>query len=279
MKSGYLSFLPLTSGPSIGIPPSFSSWLIPVVLGICILSIEPNCLYAQFGPATPPTPQAQRTSEPLPGPFGSWKEGELVKLHPDYPVWLDKSKKQVVLQGQVCLQRGQLEMLATLRGGKEHESVVSVPTTAQLVHASLIAIGAEPGKPVQYRPEFAAPSGPVLEILVRWIDHESNLQEVHAQDWVRYSRTKREMNLDFVFAGSFFAKDAQGDNHYAAESGDFICVSNFPSAMADVSHRSSADAADLFFEAFYERIPPIGTPVTLVIRPQKEAQAKETPNE
>jgi hypothetical protein len=73
-----------------------------------------------------------------------------------------------------------------------------------------------------------------------------------------------------VFAGSGFWTDPNtGQRHYQAESGDLICVSNFSSATLDLTIQSSANNDALSFEAFTERIPPKGTPVTLVLTPQK----------
>ena len=48
--------------------------------------------------------------------------------------------KRVVLEGEVCLREGQLEMFACLKGTKEHEAIVAVPTKAHVVHAALVAL-------------------------------------------------------------------------------------------------------------------------------------------
>lgn len=79
----------------------------------------------------------------------------------------------------------------------------------------------------------------------------------------------REMDAVWVFAGSTFAVDENGGtNIYLAESGDVICVANFPSALIDISKRSSPDGQEsLLFEAWTERIPPVGTDVRLEIIP------------
>ncbi|MEX0978835.1 MAG: YdjY domain-containing protein, partial [Pirellulales bacterium] len=55
---------------------------------------------------------------------------------------------------------------------------------------------------------------------------------------------------------------------YLAESGDFICVSNFPSAMLDLPVKSSQANESLLYEAFTDRIPPVGTRVRLVLTPK-----------
>ena len=46
-----------------------------------------------------------------------------------------------MIDGQICLNKGMLEMFAVPKGTKEHESIVSVNTKAQVVHAALLAVG------------------------------------------------------------------------------------------------------------------------------------------
>jgi hypothetical protein len=82
------------------------------------------------------------------------------------------------------------------------------------------------------------------------------------------------MESTWVFAGSRLLQDERtGENFYQAQGGDFICVSNFPSAMLDLPVESSQANADLLWEAFSERIPPLGTKVRLVLTPRLEKEA------
>ena len=86
-------------------------------------------------------------------------------------------------------------------------------------------------------------------------------------------RTEREMSQPWVFAGSRFWKDEEtGEQYYQAEGGDFICVSNFGTAMLDIPIESSQSNLELAFAAFTERIPPLGTPVRLILKPKLKEQ-------
>ncbi|MGQ0637364.1 MAG: YdjY domain-containing protein [Planctomycetaceae bacterium] len=77
-----------------------------------------------------------------------------------------------------------------------------------------------------------------------------------------------EMKAHWVFCGSGFYTDPNtGKEAYLAEDGDLICVANFPGATLDVAVESSAQEASLLFEAYTERIPPRGTPVTVELVP------------
>ncbi|MEK6233148.1 MAG: YdjY domain-containing protein [Planctomycetales bacterium] len=204
----------------------------------------------------------------------------LQRLSEKHDIWIDLKNKEVVLKGEICRRQCQLEMLVTLKGGKEHESVVAVNTLAKYAHAALLALGARQGKPVQFRPKYQPPTGTEIEVLFRWVDSEGKTQEVRGQEWVRYTRTQRAMDLPFVFAGSEIYKDeTTGETRYRAEDGDLICVSNFPTAMCDVPAKSSQGASDLLFEAFSERIPPVKTPITMILRPllDKKPHVREPP--
>jgi len=198
----------------------------------------------------------------LPAPEGT------ARLSPNFDVWLDAKRGVVLVDGQVSLRRGMLEMFACIRNTKEHEAVVSANTQAFLVHAALLRLGAEPGHPAQFVPEFKPPAGTEIDISVEWLDPQGKLQTARAQDWVRDMKTGKAMTYPWVFAGSRFWTDEEtGKQYYQAEGGDFICVSNFGTAALDIPVESSQSNDALEFEAFTERIPPLGTPVRLVLKP------------
>ncbi len=193
---------------------------------------------------------------------------QLERLDPSRPVWFDKQNRRVVVGGYICAREVPLEMFACLRGTKEHEAIVAVDAPARVVHAGLVAAGADPGNPVQFYPEYVPARGPEIEVTVVWDDAEGRRQTARAQDWVRNMETKEAMQQSWVFAGSQFTKDDRtGEVYYQADGGDFICVSNFPSAMLDIPIKSSDSNTALMFEGYAERIPPLGTPVTLILTP------------
>ncbi|MCG8433288.1 MAG: YdjY domain-containing protein [Gammaproteobacteria bacterium] len=198
---------------------------------------------------------------PPPGATPLFKEG-------NYRAWTDAEQGVIFIDGVVSLRRGPLEMFACTKNTKEHESVVSANTQAFPIHAALLALGAEPGEPVQFHPEYVPPSGTEIEIKVEWIDDSGIKQSVQAQEWVRDLNTGKQMTHPWVFAGSLFWNDPNsGRQIYQAEGGDFICVSNFATAMLDIPVESTDANSGLYYEAFTERLPPLGTPVRLVLKP------------
>ncbi len=185
--------------------------------------------------------------------------------------WIDLKKREVVIDGYISLREGMLEMFACPVGTKEHESVIAVYSWAQVAHAALLAVGAEKGTPVSFRPKFQPPTGMEIEIEIRWLDEKKKWRSARAQDWIRNARTGKPMSHPWVFAGSGFWKDEDsGREYYMGDSGDFICVSNFSTATLDIPVESSQMAGGLVYEPLTENIPPLGTPVRLVLKPQFE---------
>lgn len=238
------------------------------------LSILLAALAVQAAPEEndPKTPADEASAEKPVKPKLAKDPPGMTRLLPDADLWIDTKNKRVVLDGTVCLIRGQLEMFACIKGTKEHESIVAVEAQAHAVHAALLAVGAKQGTPVQFRPEYKAATGTIVDITVIWTDAEGKVHRDRAQDWIRDIESDKPMPYSWVFAGSnFWTDEKTGEKRYMAEGGDFICVSNFPSAMLDLPVESSSQAEmGLRYTAFSEHIPPRGTRVRLVLTPRLE---------
>jgi hypothetical protein len=263
---------------------------------------------------------------------------KLTPLNPQGTVLLDKPGRRLVLKAEVCLRDGMLEMLVCMKRTKEHESILSVDTKAQIVHAGLLALGVEPGRPVRFQPEYEPATGPVIDVFVSWQDDAGKSHRVNAKTWVRNSLRRywvekldklppglktpddsdlridekrsellwygpmsdaqrdellklsadaayqaairrfhqqtrvRELQSDWVFGGSgFYVDEKTGERFYQAEEGNLICVANFTTATIDLAVSSSAANDDLLYEAYTERVPPIGTKVLIELVPRKPA--------
>ena len=195
---------------------------------------------------------------------------ELRRLSPTEEVWIDRERGEVVVGGRVALDDGLLEFFACPKGTKEHESVVAVAASARLVHAALLAVGLEPGKPVSFDPEYRPATGPRIRVTMRWTDADGAVQEGDARGWIRNTRTGKALETDWVFAGSAFWIDpADGREYYQADGGDLLCVSNFPTATLDLPIESSQSNEALLFEVFKERVPKRETPVEMILSAAK----------
>ena len=115
---------------------------------------------------------------------------KLVPLNPQKNVLLDLKGNRLLLKTKVTFREGILEMLCCLKKTKEHESILVLDAKAYIVHAGLLALNAEPGRPVRYYPEKVASEGPKVDIYLQWKDEKGALQRVPAQKWIRYAVNK-----------------------------------------------------------------------------------------
>lgn len=197
---------------------------------------------------------------------------DLRRLSPTDEIWIDVARRQVVVGTRVALDAGPIEVFACPRGTKDYEAVLSTLASARLVHTALLAIGLEPGNPVSFDPEYVAATGPPVSVTLRWQDADGTVREARGQDWVRDARTRRPLEVDWVFAGSRRWQDERdGTDVYEADQGDLVCVSNFPSATLDLPIESSDTNEELLFEVFAGRVPSRGTVVDMILTPVPEA--------
>jgi hypothetical protein len=201
---------------------------------------------------------------------------KLVSLDKDDRIWLAADRKQVVLLGRVVFREGLLELLACRVRTKEHESILSVRVKPYLIHAGLLLIQAKQGKPMQSqtvgdKTVVTPASGDRIDITLRWKDANNKTQECDAQNWVWDASASKEddkkpMSTFWVFSGSVEYKDDEGKTRYVAnESGELFGLSNFVGSILDVPIPSTDDNAGLKFACFTEHIPPLETPVTIIL--------------
>ncbi|NIP85955.1 MAG: hypothetical protein GTO03_10490 [Planctomycetales bacterium] len=207
-------------------------------------------------------PTAQQL-QPLPPPEGARQVSE------EHHLWYDTQRKQVIVDGTICLRRGVLELLACQQ--KTHEAVIQLKSPPSAVHALLLLAGAEPGAPAVFHPEYRPPRGSPILVQASFLDDQGQLRQVDARQFVRDMQSGQPLEYTWVFSGSRFEKGVDtGEEVYMADIyDDFICVSNFPTAMMDVPVESSDKKELLLYEAFTENIPPLGTQVRLTLTPQK----------
>ncbi len=242
---------------------------------------DPDDMTFDF-PKPPEVDDTWQQPEPEPwdlGPPLVENADQLKPLDPEKPIWLDMANRRVVFVGKVCQREVPLELFACIRYTKEHEAIVVADVKALTVHAGLLAVGAEPGEPVQFHPEYVPASGTEIEVTVYWKDDDGQVQTARAQDWIRNTETNEAMTEPWVFAGSGFWVDPSGEKVYQAEAGDLICVANFATATLDVPVESSQANHLLSYTAYTERIPPLETPVTVVLHPKLQPETEEAAQE
>ncbi|GBD36193.1 hypothetical protein HRbin36_01314 [bacterium HR36] len=182
--------------------------------------------------------------------------------------------RQVSVAAMVVLRHGYLEhLLTTQAAGKNHESVLAADIDALHLHIALMAIGAKPGKPMEYREEngrrvFVPPQGERIAVRCAYRNNVGQLVIVPAQRWIRDVDKKQILQQDWVFAGSRFLDPLEPGEKpfFGANLGRVICVSNFSVALLDLPVRSTDQEAEgLLWEANTETIPPLKTPVSVLL--------------
>jgi hypothetical protein len=207
--------------------------------------------------------------KPVTGEVKSAKAG-VVEIAPT--LRMDMEHKQVVLDAEVVLTSGPLELLLCPKRTKEHESILAADVVPRSFQLALLGVGAEPGAPAIFKPEYKPPHGQRIEIWIEW-EKNGEKKKVNARDWIRHpiaDGKSEPFTADFVFAGSRFVRiPGEQRARWLGDDGDVISVSNFPGSILDVDLKSTNSNEGLLFEAWTERIPPKGTKVRVYLVPVK----------
>lgn len=219
----------------------------------------------------PQAPASRRSAEP------PTKQSEVKRVLLGRNIWLevDGEKRRVLVACEVCLRQGLLEQFLCRKMTKEHEAVLAADIDARQLHAALEAAGAKAGSTVRFAPRYQPATGSKVKVSVRYTDKDGKEVTVPAQKWVRNVLTKKDLEHDWVFGGSRLVPNRLNANeppYYLANDGDVISVSNFETSLMDLPINSPKDNASLQFEIHTERVPEVGTKVTLILDPVPESK-------
>lgn len=223
-----------------------------------------------------------RTTPPSAAPPPATTAKDATKKRVDFPgqeglaIEIEGERRRVLVSGSVVLREGALELLATMKGGKEHESILAIPAAGEAIHTLLLAAGADitAARPFQGGATPVLPKGSKIRVTARYNDGTRDV-EVPAQQWIRNAATKKTLGEKWVFTGSRLVAPLPGAKdrrpRYAADiDGDFFSVSNFEASILDLPIESSADNRHRTWEANTEKIPPVGTKVELILEVEKD---------
>jgi hypothetical protein len=217
---------------------------------------------------TPPAVSAPLPTRPAPEP-----RAERTLVGKNVFLEVQGDRRRVVVVSSVCLREGTLEGLLTRKDTKEHEYILTADADARMIHAALLAAGAEPGSPSEWKPAYRPASGSRLQLTLRY-QKDGKTVTARAQDWVCEEKTAKPLDQDWVFAGSVFVAgpDDAARPYYLANQGDLVCTCNMPAAMLDLPVPRPTPWEERLYAPCTERIPPVGTPVEVVfevVRPKK----------
>lgn len=228
-------------------------------------------------PPAPPTAPQPRNGSPDAPPGQS--------AAPAWPgITVDPQRRYVDLQATVVTRQGDwMELLACSPGTLEYESILTIRARPSHIHLALLTLGLAPGDPLDYedagdRYRIIPPHGPPVAIsILTGVSASANMSdtpsdqeptETPASQWVRNQTTNEPLpdNI-WIFTGSNFA-DYEGKQVYMADlNGTAITLVNFGEDLlarpTDLTNQTDAGA----WNANTDVIPPVGTQVTLRIRP------------
>jgi hypothetical protein len=186
-------------------------------------------------------------------------------------------ERRVVVSASVVLREGQLEGLLCRKNTKEHEYILAADADARKIHAALLVAGAKPGAPVQFQPKFSPACGTPIKIRLQYAK-DGKTVAVPARQWVRDVKTKKDLDSDWVFAGSRLVPDPEDSTkppYYLANEGDVVCVCNMDDAMLDLPVPSPKALAERNYEANTDRIPPLDTKVDVIFDVVRDGKDKD----
>jgi hypothetical protein len=227
-------------------------------LRLCALAVVCAVLAAIFGCSTEDPPRPVEPAKRV-------EVGSNVKLE------VQGEQRRVLINASVCKREGDLELVLTHQGAqnKSHESILWADVNARTVNEALLMAKAVPGSPVQYEPEFREARGQRLKVLCQY-ELEGKQHTVPAQSWLCTLEGK-PVHLDWVFAGSIVMDDPldvkKPKMFLAQTEGTLIALGTLPSALIDVNVATGRRRSELDFAYNTPQIPPVGTPVTVILEP------------
>ena len=175
-------------------------------------------------------------------------------------------KHAVGVSGRVVFREGVLEYLACYPG-KEHESVVRLDGRAEHALLAMGLIGLRPGTPPRWNEKtqhFNPPTGDLVDVRIWW-RAAGTWHQADGFDWLQeYEFGRPPIARPWVFTGS---RRLRGGGVAADQMGDGLAVVDKPDALLNLSRSHTASNADLWCVANTKAIPPLHTPVWVVVQP------------
>lgn len=187
-------------------------------------------------------------------------------------VVVSPSTSRLTIPAYVALERGWLEVFASLAGIRDHETAVVLTATPSTIHAALLILGLVPGAPALYDETLrleTAPHGDLIAVSVEWTDAQGVF---HAHPAAEILANERSLpDPVFVFAGSIIAPNAPSmgpGEHYVADfTGTVVGLATFGHEViaSRAVHSHELGIEDAAWQLNPGVLPEVGTEVTLVL--------------
>lgn len=180
---------------------------------------------------------------------------------------VNKTNKTVSFPAVVNMNKGLLEYLLVRGGGKTHESLFRTniePYNLQIACLLLDLAGSD--KPLAFQGAPETPKGDPVVITVSMTDKEGKTSELHPEKWIIKAVNGKPADTEllvWIYTGSMVHK-----GRFAAQvDGSIIALYHDPVSMID--NASPGGESDKIWFVNEKNVPPVGTPVTITIKPIK----------
>lgn len=207
----------------------------------------------------------------------------------------------VDIASTICLDKGMLELVACTKGTKEHESIVAIEARPTHIHTALLLLGARAGNPAILQPPKGEDQGwtdipprgdavdvllvfpdmtgrPVAHPISKFITRAASETEPPGNAVEGQKPAGRFPTHTFLFAGSRLIGGGPEPRKYLSdESGNVISVVTFGDELLCLPGVHSDQKASLQWQVNAADLPPVGTKVTLRLRPQNKPAVVKPP--
>ena len=201
-------------------------------------------------------------------------------------VKINLDERAVDVDATVCLDSGALELVACTAETKQHESIVTIRAKAVHIHTALLLLGTKAGHPAMrqrvggedgYWVDVPPKGGKVDVSFVVPSEGgepvERPVREFIAPNPDLFSAGEEPPSFPtdtFLFAGSRLVPNDDGPPTYICErEGNVISIATFGDELLCLPKVHSKDNGALLWQVDPTHLPPVGTKVTLRLRPKK----------
>lgn len=242
--------------------------------------IIPACVSLALAQESPPaTPESPPTNTPPAEPV----KPSVTKLdefrYQIGDVILDRKSREIRFPTKVNMSEGLVEYLIVLQQGKAHESLLISSITPTHLNLALVLLRYAPscelfslinetGHPTGVYQDVSAPvkAAARIAIDVEWNDNGTT-RRIPVNEWVRSNSNDAVMAAGpWLYTGSSIS-----DKKFIPDlSGDITSIMVDTNAMINYPGTDNQDNVTWF--AFQKKVPPVGTPVTVIITPYSSSK-------
>jgi len=188
---------------------------------------------------------------------GKFRLGEII---------VDKAERTISFPAQVNMDRGLLEYLLVHNKGKTHESLLRTMIAPYNLQIAFILLGFEgTGQRLAMQGAPDTPKGERVTILISSrAGQKATLFPVESWLAIKTDETMTDVNgINWVFTGSY----VDDSRFLAQETGSMVAIWHDPVALID--NASPGGESNRIWFVKQGAVPPVGTPVDVIIRPAK----------